>query len=151
MQAGGADRMTPTCGANGTRVRGTHVQGPVKIFAINEIPIGNACAEHERLELFRITKSGLLAITISVFALWGSIALETAAGTIRTSVAAGAAIAFPARKIRLNAVTPELRFPPYTYGHANCCLRRHACAFHCLAHWSRARTCAGACSAKVRE
>ncbi len=31
-----------------------------------------------RLELFRITKSGFLAMTISVFALWGSIALETA-------------------------------------------------------------------------
>jgi len=31
-----------------------------------------------RLELFRITKPGLIAITISVFALWGSIALETA-------------------------------------------------------------------------
>jgi hypothetical protein len=33
----------------------------------------------DHLELFRITKPGLLAIMIAVFALWGSIALQTAA------------------------------------------------------------------------
>jgi hypothetical protein len=60
-------------------VRKAHERIPVKLFPINKIPIGTAPAYAHRLKLFRITKSGLLAITISVFALWGSIALETAA------------------------------------------------------------------------
>ena len=46
---------------------------------MNAGEIGIRRANDDRLKLFGITKAGLLAITISVLALWSCIALQTAA------------------------------------------------------------------------
>ena len=50
----------------------------VNSFKISVIEFGSGRATGHRLKLFAITRAGLLATTISVLALWGCLAVQTA-------------------------------------------------------------------------
>jgi hypothetical protein len=63
----------------GTRVLQKARRNSTNILVISVIQVGTELANDDGLRLFGITRSGLLAMMISVFTLWSAIVLERAA------------------------------------------------------------------------
>lgn len=82
------------------------------IFIISAIEIGIGRATDDGLKLFGITKAGLLAMTISVLALWTCLALQTA--TLRRAARDARVAIRTTERLRrgsLPASEPTPRFP----------------------------------------
>lgn len=99
------------CLPNVTGVRDAQEPAAANVFIISVIEIGIGRARIDRLKLFGITKAGLLAMTISVLALWSCIALRTA--TLRRAARDAHAAVRTMERLRQESVPASEPTPPF--------------------------------------
>jgi hypothetical protein len=92
-------------------VRETSVRDAVNIFIISANEIGIGRATDDGLKLFGITKAGLLAMTISVLALWSCLALQTT--TLRRAARDARAAVRIMERLREESVPASEPTPPF--------------------------------------
>jgi len=78
---------------------------------MNAVEIGIGRAQDDRLKLFGITKAGLLAITISVLALWSCLALQT--GALRRAARDARVAIRTLERLREESVPASEPTPPF--------------------------------------